>query len=139
MFRRHVALGERYRDRGDLEVALTEIERALRFKPLDENAVRMRAEILRLLGRRSGEIETIMTDTYAEMQARQQQRVVTVRRKLAEAERYLEAGNVPEARRSLTAAHFMAETARKKPYYTEEMDELRRKAEERVQQLPSRK
>jgi len=111
MYERSLTLARRERDRLELETALRHVENALRFRPQGKEALQMRAELWRMLGQRTGEVRTLMQDESDAQAARAQERVVEVRKRLAQAEALEAAGNLEEARRRYEEALFIIEVA----------------------------
>jgi hypothetical protein len=136
MYRRHFQTARRFRDALELESALREVDSALRYKPESKEAQRLRADIRRMLGERAGEVETVLQDAWEARQVRADERRVTVRRKLAEAERALELEDYDRARRAYESVLFILEVARREGDFDRELAEIRAEAKGRIEKLP---
>jgi len=136
MYLRHYRTAQRYRDALELEPALREVESALRYRPKSEEAVRLRADIRRMLGDRAGEVETVIQDAWEAIQVRNAERRVTVRRKLAEAEQALEVEDFDRARRAYEGVLFIIEIARREGDFDEGLAKVGAEARVRLEKLP---
>jgi tetratricopeptide (TPR) repeat protein len=112
MYRRHFTIAKRYRDALELEAALREVDQALRFRPTSEEAQALRAELRRMLGHRAGEVRTLLDDAWEAQRVKRQERKVTVRRQLAEAQRAAEVGDYDRARRAYESVLFIVRTSK---------------------------
>ncbi|MHC4973790.1 MAG: hypothetical protein ACYTG3_15810 [Planctomycetota bacterium] len=135
MYRRHFRTAQRYRDALELEPALREADAALRFRPESKEAQRLRADILRMLGDRAGEAETVIEDAWEARRVRAEERRVTVRRKLAEAERALEVQDYDGARRAYESVLFILEVARREGDFDQELAKVSAEAKGRLDKL----
>jgi len=135
MYRRHYDTARRLRGEHELEVALREVESALRYKPKSEEALRLRADIRRNLGDRAGEVETVIEDAWEARQVRSEERKVTVRRKLAEAERAMEVENYDRARRAYESVLFIIDVARSDGDFDRELAKISAEAKVRLEKL----
>jgi tetratricopeptide (TPR) repeat protein len=115
MFRRHYATARQYRDGLQLTEALTEIERALGYRPSSEPALSLRAEIMRMMGDRAGEARTFIEDEHEGFQVKRVEQKLTVRRKLGEARGAAEVQEFEEARRAYEQASFIVHSAKLSP------------------------
>ena len=139
MYNRHFTTAKRLRDALELENALTEVEKALNFHPTSDEALSLRSEVLRMMGDRAGETQTVIEDQYEAYQVKRQEQKVTVRRKLADAQASLGARDFPEARRSYESAVFIVTSAKLSPLGTDdELAELGRQAEAGLKDLEQR-
>ena len=68
MFARHLEAARRYRSAGQLDMALDQADRALGYQPSSEEAIRLRADILTLQGRRDGVSRSMEPHTSAQSQ-----------------------------------------------------------------------
>lgn len=135
MYRRHFRTAQRYRDALELEPALREADAALRFRPESKEAQRLRADILRMLGDRAGEAETVIEDAWEARRVRAEERRVTVRRKLAEAERAVEVQDYDGARRAYESVLFILEVARREGDFDQELAKVSAEAKGRLDKL----
>lgn len=136
MYRRHFRTARLYRDALELEPALREVESALRYKPESEEAIRLRADVRRMLGARAGEVETVLQDAWEARQVRNEQRKVTLRRRLAEAERAIEIEDYARARRAYESVLFIVNVARREGDFDVELAEIGADAKGRLEKLP---
>ena len=135
MYRRHYDTARRLRGEQELEVALREVESALRYKPKSEEALRLRADIRRNLGDRAGEVETVIEDAWEARQVRSEERKVTVRRKLAEAERAMEVADHDRARRAYESVLFIVDVARSDGDFDRELAKISAEAKVSLEKL----
>ena len=135
MYRRHYDTARRLRGKHELEVALREVGSALRYKPKSEEALRLRADIRRNLGDRAGEVETVIEDAWEARQVRSEERKVTVRRKLAEAERAMEVADYDRARRAYESVLFIIDVARSDGDFDRELAKISAEAKVRLEKL----
>ncbi|MHC4135234.1 MAG: hypothetical protein ACYTDU_03440 [Planctomycetota bacterium] len=135
MYRRHFRTAQRYRDALELEPALREVESALRYKPKSEEAVRLRADVRRMLGDRAGEVETVIEDAWEARQVRSEERKVSARRKLAEAERALAVEDYDRARRAYESVLFIVDVARREGDFDRELARISAEAKMRLEKL----
>lgn len=137
LYQRHLVTARRYRDAFEPEAALREVEAALRYRPNSEEALQLRADLRRDLGDRAGEVETVLRDAWQARQVKAEERRVTVRRKLAEAQRAMELGDYERARRAYQSVLFILEVARKEGDFDQELAEISAEAKGRIEKLPS--
>jgi hypothetical protein len=135
MYGRHFDTARRLRAKHELDVALREVESALRYKPNSEEALRLRADIRRNLGDRAGEVETVIQDAWEARQVRAEERRVTVRRKLAEAKRALEVQDYDRARRAYESVLFIVDVARTDGDFDKEMAKISAEAKGSLKKL----
>jgi general secretion pathway protein D len=136
MYRRHYQTARRLRDRMRLGEALTEVEKALGYEPTAEQAIQLRAEIMRLMGDRAGESTTLMEDEYEAFQVKRVEQKLTVRRKLGEARNAADVQEFKEARRAYEEASFIVHSARLSPLGSDaELNELGAEAERGLSEL----
>jgi hypothetical protein len=135
LYRKHLDTARRYRDAFELDLALREVEAALRFRPQSEDALRLRADLRRNMGDRAGETETVLRDAWEARQVRAEERRVTVRRKLAEAQRALEIEDYNRARRAYESVLFILDVARREGDFDREMAEIDAEAKGRLEEL----
>jgi general secretion pathway protein D len=136
MYGRHLATAKRFRDGLELDSALDEVEKALNFKPAADDALRLRAEILRMLGERAGETETVIEDAYEGYRVKRAEQKTAVRRELAEARTARDAEDYAQARRSYERATFIVHSARLSPLGSDaELAELGAEAESGLREM----
>jgi tetratricopeptide (TPR) repeat protein len=112
LFERHLALAERYRDSLEPDLALDHVEQALLLEPRSETALALRAELQRMTGVRAGEATTLLENEWLAMQAREEEREVTMKRLLAEARTAEEAGDFERAKEAYERALFLSKQER---------------------------
>jgi tetratricopeptide (TPR) repeat protein len=105
---RHLALAKEYRDASELEKALEHADQAQMLDPSSEEARRLKLELQRMTGQRSGEVTTMLEDEWLAKQAREEQRVLEAQRVLAEAREAEAAGDFERARTLYKRAAFLA-------------------------------
>lgn len=108
LYERHMALATQYRDALEPEKALPHVDQALMLQPASDEATRLKIELQRMTGQRSGEVATMLEDEWLARQAREEQRVVEAQRLLAEAKRAEEAGDLEEAMTLYKRAAYLA-------------------------------
>ncbi len=137
LYGKHLDTARRYYQASELERALREVEAALRYKPGSEEALRLRADLRRNMGDRAGEVETVLQDAWEARQVKAEERRVTVRRKLAEAERAMELEDYDRARRAYESVLFILEVARREGDFDQELARISAEAKGRIEKLPS--
>lgn len=135
LYRKHLDTARRYSEAFELERALREVEAALRYKPDSEDALRLRADLRRSMGDRAGETETVLQDAWEARQVKAEERRVTVRRKLAEAERAMELEDYERARRAYESVLFILEVARREGDFDQELAKISAEAKGRIEKL----
>jgi len=120
MYERYLTLAKQHRDALDLETALDDVSKALDYRPTADDAIRLRDEILRMMGKRAGETRTVIDDQYEAYQVKRQEQTVTVQKKLAEARAAMDAGDFDKASRDYGAAIFIVTSAKLSPLGTDE-------------------
>jgi general secretion pathway protein D len=120
MYARHVDLARKYRNSLELDNALAEVDRALGYRPSEDEAIKLRAEILRLLGDRTGETRTVIEDQYEAFEAKREEQKVAVRRLIGEGQQAMAAGSYPEADKAYERALFIVNSAKLSPLGTDD-------------------
>ena len=108
MYRRHMAFARQHHRAGGLEEALTEVRKALTYRPTSEEAQRLVSQILFEQGNRQGAVSTLMDDQVESYSVRLEQRKVSARSLIGEAERFVAAGDYKRARNAYERAVFVA-------------------------------
>ncbi len=115
MYGQHMGMAREYRNALELDRALAEVDNALGYRPSSEEATKLRAEILRLLGDRAGETRTVIDDQYEAFQVKREEQKVTVRRLIGEGQQQMEAKSYAEADESYERALFIVSSAKLSP------------------------
>jgi general secretion pathway protein D len=115
MYTRHMELALRYRNGLELENALREVDNALNYRPAEDEAVRLRSEILRLMGDRAGETRTVIDDQYESFQVKREEQKVSVRRLIAEGQQAIAAKDYDMAQGAYERALFIVSSAKLSP------------------------
>ena len=100
-----------YQKRFELHKALDAAHEAVETKPGSKEALELYLEIQTQLGLRRGSIEVQIDDVAARESVQREMEVITVRRKLAEADRLMAAHRYKEALRALDDALFVINTS----------------------------
>jgi len=120
MYGQHMQLAREYRNALELDRALTEADNALGYRPSSDEALKLRAEIQRLLGNRAGETRTVLDDQYEAFAVKREEQKVTVRRLLAEGRQEMEARSYEEADQSCERALFIVSSSKLSPLGTDD-------------------
>jgi tetratricopeptide (TPR) repeat protein len=110
-----------HQKRFELRRALDAAHEALATRPDSKEALELYMQIQTQLGLRRGSIETEIESVTAREKARREMEVLTIRRKLAEADKLMDAHRYKEARRALEDALFIINTS---PYGTKKVSGL---------------
>ncbi|HEX5138010.1 MAG TPA: hypothetical protein VFY93_13625 [Planctomycetota bacterium] len=115
MYGQHMELARQYRNALELDKALAEVDHALGYKPSSEDASRLRAEVMRLMGDRAGETRTVIDDQWEAANVKREEQKVTVRRLIGEGKQSMEGGNFDAADESYERALFIVSSAKLSP------------------------
>ena len=115
MFNKRYGQAVQYRNAMRLQEALEAVTDSLNYKPFDESALGLQAEIQRMLGDRAGEVRTVLNDQFEAYKAKLEEQKVTVRRWLAAGDDGLTAQDWDAARRAYENAAFIVTTSRFAP------------------------
>jgi len=135
LYRRHYDIAKRFRDQGRLEVALIHVDQALRYRADSEDAIRLRLEIQRMLGRRDGSAAVVFDDELEAEQVKRQQWTVTARRLLDEARKARDVEDWESARRAYERVLSIAKLARREPWNSRPITKLGEQAERELRAL----
>ena len=130
MYGQHMQMAREHRNALELDRALAEVDNALGYRPSSDEAGKLRAEILRLLGDRAGETRTVIDDQYEAFQVKREEQKVTVRRLIGEGKQALEAKSYDQADEAYERALFIVGSAKLSPLgMDEELGKLGAEAE----------
>jgi general secretion pathway protein D len=115
MYGQHMEMAREYRNALELDRALGEVDNALGYRPSSDDALKLRAEIMRLLGDRAGETRTVIDDQYEASEVKREEQKVTVRRLIAEGKQAMEAKSYEQSDESYERALFIVSSAKLSP------------------------
>ncbi len=139
MYGQHMQLAREYRNALELDRALAEVDNALGYRPSSDEALKLRAEVQRLLGDRAGETRTVIDDQYEAFNVKREEQKVTVRRLIAEGKQEMDARNYEAADESYERALFIVSSAKLSPLgMDEDLSRLGTEAEAGKKELERR-